>query len=157
MYGAEQPDRGDSKRGLIDVVATIVPVDNLALSLNYDYGNETDLDFATSGTAEWHAASGIVAYDMPDVFAVPVGFAVRGEYFDDSDGTRLPVPGGSTGIYQNAWEVTGTFKVVLAEGLMFRTEYRYDSTKRDIIEDDPRGRDVADDQHTVAAELSYVF
>ncbi|MBI3768170.1 MAG: outer membrane beta-barrel protein [Deltaproteobacteria bacterium] len=38
-YGAEQPNRGDSKRGIIDVVATVKPVDNLALILNYDYGH----------------------------------------------------------------------------------------------------------------------
>jgi hypothetical protein len=156
MYGAEQPDRGDSKRGLVDVVATVKPIDDLSLSLNYDYGNETDLG-VTSGTAEWQAFSGIVAYDITDVFAVPVGFAVRGEYFDDSDGTRLPSPGGP-GPYQNAWEVTGTFKLVLAEGLDLRTEYRYDAAKNDLFEKElRRGSDLGDDQHTVAAELSYVF
>lgn len=159
MYGAEQPNRGDSKRGLVDVLATITPVENLVFSLNYDYGNESELDVATSGTAEWNAFSGVVAYDIPDVFVVPVGFALRGEYFDDSDGTRLPTPGGAGfGEYQNAWEVTGTFKVVLAEGLMFRTEYRYDSAKNSLYESKPvGGDDTQDDQHTVAAELSYVF
>jgi hypothetical protein len=159
LYGAEQPDRGDSKRGLVDVVATIKPIDTLAFSLNYDYGNESDLDAATSGTVEWQAVSGIIAFDVPDTFAVPIGFAVRGEYFDDSDGTRLPTPGGTGfGDYQNAWEVTGTFKLVLAEGLMFRTEYRYDSAKNDLYEKETRSSgSFQDDQHTVAAELSYVF
>ena len=59
---------------------------------------------------------------------------------------------------QNAYEVTLTGKVELAEGLLFRTEYRYDWSPRDLYEDDSsRGSDVQDDQHTVAAELSYVF
>ncbi len=157
IYGAEQPDRGDAKRGVADIVATIKPVENFAIILNYDYGNESDLE--VGGHAEWNAASGILAYDLPDVFAVPVGFALRGEYFDDSDGTRLPTPGGAGfGDYQNAWEVTTTFKVVLAEGLMFRTEYRYDSAKHELYENYPTaGDDTQDDQHTVAAELSYVF
>jgi hypothetical protein len=159
LYGAEQADRGDSKRGLVDVVATIKPIETLAFSLNYDYGNESDLDAASSGTVEWQAVAGIVAVDVPDVFAVPIGFAVRGEYFDDSDGTRLPTPGGAGfGDHQDAWEVTGTFKLVLAEGLMFRTEYRYDSAKNDLYEKEShRSGDFRDDQHTVAAELSYVF
>jgi hypothetical protein len=162
MYGAEQPNRGDSKRGLVDFVATIKPVENLALILNYDYGNETDLGppagakgFFTKGnnTAEWNAFSGIVTYDLPDALAVPIGWAVRGEYFDDSDSTRLPF--GTFGQDQHSWEVTGTFKVVLAEGLMARAEYRYDKTKHPVFLRNVGG--VQEDQHTLAAELSYVF
>lgn len=158
IYGAEQPDRGDSKRGVFDAVATIKPIDNFAIILNYDYGNESDLHVG-DGHAEWNAFSGIVSYDLVDVLPVPVGFALRGEYFDDSDGTRLPTPGGlGFGDDQNAWEVTGTFKVVLAEGLMFRTEYRYDAAHNSLYEKKPvGGDDTRDDQHTVAAELSYVF
>jgi hypothetical protein len=157
IYGAEQPDRGDSKRGVADIIATIKPVENFAIILNYDYGNESDLE--VGGHEEWNAFSGILAYDLPDVFAVPVGFALRGEYFDDSDGTRLPTPSGDGyGDSQDAWEVTTTLKVVLAEGLMFRTEYRYDSAKNQLFEKDPVGADdTQDDQHTIAAELSYVF
>ncbi|TMA77782.1 MAG: porin [Deltaproteobacteria bacterium] len=161
LYGAEQPSRGDSKRGIIDVVATIKPVDNLTLSLNYDYGNETDLGppalngvLSKGNTTEaWQAFSGVVAYDLPDVLAVPIGFAVRGEYFDDSNGTRLP--GATFGRDQNTWEVTSTFKVVLAEGLMARAEYRYDKAKDPVFLRNVGG--VQKDQQTLAAELSYVF
>ena len=157
MYGAEQPDRGDSKRGLFDAVATIKPVENFAIILNYDYGNESNL--GVGGDAEWNAFSGILSLDLPEVMPVPIGFALRGEYFDDSDGTRLPTPGGAGfGDWQNAWEVTTTFKVVLAEGLMFRTEYRYDAAENSLYEKNLVGDDdTRDDQHTVAAELSYVF
>jgi hypothetical protein len=158
MYGAEQPDRGDSKRGLFDVVATVKPVENFAVILNYDYGNESDLGVGNNH-AEWNAFSGILSLDLPEVLPVPIGFALRGEYFDDEDGTRLPTPGGAGfGDNQNAWEVTTTFKVVLAEGLMFRTEYRYDAAKNSLYEKNLVGDDdTRDDQHTVAAELSYVF
>ena len=161
IYGAEQPNRGDSKRGLVDFVTTAKPVENLTLSLNYDYGNETDLGppggakgFFTKGntTAEWNAFSGIVAYDLPDLLALPIGFAVRGEYFDDSDSTRL---GGTFGQDQHDWEVTGTFKLVLAEGLMARAEYRYDNAKHPTFLRNVGG--LQNDQQTVAAELSYVF
>lgn len=158
IYGAEQPDRGDSKRGVFDAVATVKPVENFAIILNYDYGNESDLH--VGGNAEWNAFSGILAYDLVDALPVPVGFALRGEYFDDSDGTRLPTPdGGGFGQYQNAYEITTTFKIVLAEGLMFRTEYRYDYGHRQLYEKSLVGTDdnYQDDQHTVAGELTYVF
>jgi len=159
IYGCEQPDNGYSKRGVADVVATIKPIDNFAITLNYDYGNESGL--GVGGNEQWNAVSGIVAYDLPDLLVVPIGFALRGEYFDDSDGTRLQSqlqPGDpGYGKYQNAWEVTGTFKVVLAEGLMFRTEYRYDSAQNNLYEDDSSGDDFRDSQQTIAAELSYVF
>jgi hypothetical protein len=154
IYGAEQADRGNSKRGLIDVVANINPIDNLNINLNYDYGNETDLGPLDDTTVEWQAFSGIVAYDIPDLLQVPIGFAVRGEYFDDSNGTRLA----SFGPAQDAYEVTATFKVELAEGLMFRTEYRYDWGINDLYEKETRSSgSFQDDQQTVAAELSYVF
>jgi hypothetical protein len=157
IYGAEQPDRGDSKRGVFDAVATVKPIDNFAIILNYDYGHETGLHVGPD--AEWNAFSGILSYDLVDVLPVPVGFALRGEYFDDSDGVRLPTPGGAGfGNDQNAWEVTGTFKVVLAEGLMFRTEYRYDAAHHSLYEKSLVGDDdTRDDQHTIAGELSYVF
>jgi len=160
IYGAEQPNRGDSKRGVFDVVATIKPVDNLLFSLNYDYGNESDLGppgldgILTKGntTSEWHAFSGIAAFDIPDALAVPIGFALRGEWFDDSDSTRL---GGTFGQDQQDWEVTATVKVVLAEGLMARAEYRYDNAKHPTFLRNVGG--VQDEQQTIAAELSYVF
>jgi hypothetical protein len=163
IYGAEQPNRGDSKRAVADVIATVKPIENLTLSLNYDYGNETDLGPVPAGgkffskgntTAEWNAFSGIIAVDVPDVFVVPVGFAVRGEYFDDSDGTRL---GGPFGRDQNAWETTATAKIVLAEGLMARVEYRYDNVRADNPVFLRNVGGVQEDQQTVAGELSYVF
>jgi hypothetical protein len=143
---------------VVDLIATIKPVDNFAIILNYDYGNETDLH--VGGSAEWNAFSGILAYDIPDALVVPFGFALRGEYFDDSDGVRLTTPnGGGFGNWQNAWEVTTTFKVVLAEGLMFRAEYRYDAAAHQLFEKSLVGAndDFQDDQHTIAGELSYVF
>ena len=143
-------------RGLVDFVATIKPIENFAVILNYDYGNESGLGIG--GNEQWNAFSGILSYDIPELLVVPIGFALRGEYFDDSDGTRLPTPDDAGyGKYQNAWEVTGTFKVVLAKGLMFRTEYRYDSARNNLYEDDHSGNDFRDSQQTIAGELSYVF
>ena len=74
IYGAEQADRGDSKRGVADIVATIKPVENFAIILNYDYGNESDL--GVGGDAEWNAFAGILSFDVPDALVVPIGFAL---------------------------------------------------------------------------------
>ena len=158
IYGAEQPDRGDAKRGSIDLVSTIKPGAGFAIVLNYLYGNETDI--GVGGDAEWNAFSGILAYDLAAALPLPVGLALRGEYFDDSDGTRLPTPDGNGfGAHQSAWEVTTTLQVVLAPGLMLRTEYRYDKGRHRLYEKSPVGAaaDFRNDQHTIAAEMSYVF
>jgi len=152
IYGAEQPNHGDSKRGVVDVVATVKPIDNMLLSLNYDYGNESNLGLGRNNTVEWNAFSGIIGYDIVDALAVPIGFALRGEYFDDSDNSRF---GDNPGHDQNTWEVTTTFKVVLAEGLMARAEYRYDKARHPVFLRNVGG--VQSDQQTIAAELSYVF
>ncbi len=172
VYGPEQPDNedvqlgpaGGSKRGVLDVVMTAKPVEDLVFSLNYDYGTESKLNrgpdpvVGSGNKAEWNAVSAIVAYELRELLPVPIGLAIRGEYFDDSDGVRLTqgTSGVLPGHYQNAWEVTSTFKVVIAKGLEFRTEYRYDSTAYDLF-DYKRGRANTDDQHTIAGELSYVF
>ena len=60
--------------------------------------------------------------------------------------------------WENAYEITFTAKVVLAKGLMFRAEYRYDRSANDLFERQPVGLNrFQQDQQTVAAELSYVF
>jgi len=158
MYGAEQADREGSKRGIVDTIAVLAPVEGLEFTLEYLYGNETDLGPTRDETVEWQSFAGIVAYDLPkDLTPMPISMALRGEYFDDSDGTRLPNPF-TFGKALNAYEVTYTVGVWLYEGLRFRTEYRYDWSPNDVFEKETRGSgSFQTDQHTVAAELSYVF
>ena len=157
-YGAEQADRNGSKRAIIDTIVGINPIEGLGFTLEYLYGHETDLGPNNGTDVEWHSFAGIVAYDLPkDLTPMPVSMALRGEYFDDSHGTRLPTPT-AFGRAVNAYEVTYTVGVWLYEGLRFRTEYRYDWSTRDVYDND-RASDAffQDDQHTIAAELSYVF
>ena len=158
VYGAEQVDRGGSKRGVFDTVLTYTPIEYLDLVLNYDYGSETGL-LEGSKTAEWYGVAGIVgiggALFNPDWEAFSL--AQRAEWFSDRDGTR-------TGTSQDLWELTTTLKWKLTENLHVRFEYRHDESDRKsfsqkrirVTPDGPeyrflRGLD------TIATELSYSF
>lgn len=144
MYGPEQANHGNSKRGIIDPVLTYTtPIKGLQLIGEYMYAHEdapvSVVPFSTSqgnslnlggvlpfGTAvtiphgvNWQAFAGYVVYDLNDNWR----FAIRGEWFEDSDGAR-------TGLRQTLAEVTGTvrYKVPLVSGLMAQAEYRHDES-----------------------------
>jgi hypothetical protein len=70
-------------------------------------------------TVSWTGAAGYVVYD----WTPQVEFAVRGEWFDDSDGAR-------SGLRQTLGEFTGTinYKVPKVSGLLARLEYRLDQS-----------------------------
>ncbi|MFN3533684.1 MAG: outer membrane beta-barrel protein, partial [Candidatus Brocadia sp.] len=84
--------------------------------------------------------SGIINQDITDYF----GVALRGEYFDDSDGARLGVA------KLNLWEVTLTANLKIRENLLVRPEVRYDEGSEDIF----NGRD---NELTTAIDLAYLF
>ncbi len=114
MTGPEQRDSNRDNRTLVDLVATIKPIKPLSIILNYDDGQE---DLVGGDTAKWSGFSGIVKYDINDMFSV----AVRGEYFDDKDGVR-------TLTVQKLTEGTVTLEVRLNGGIILRPEYRHDSS-----------------------------
>lgn len=146
MIGPEQTDRGDSKRGLLDVVAGIKLVKGLDLLLNYDYGTESDLVLVEGGgeeTATWQGFAGIIQLSFFD----PLSFSLRGEWFEDADGIR-------TGTEQKLWEVTLTSEYEFRPGLAGRIEYRHDESNREVFE---RFEGASFVQDTLAAEVAYVF
>ena len=111
MSRASTPRRSDHRaatRGhLLDIVATIKPVKPLSIILNYDDAKEENvpgslLPSGISGDAKWNGLAGIVKYDFNDKYSL----AVRGEYFDDKDGSR-------TGTVQKLKEVTVTPEIRL--------------------------------------------
>jgi hypothetical protein len=120
-YGAEQTDNNSDKRGVIDFVVTIKPVDRLTFLLNYDWGNEADASL-TGTTAEWQGFAGVVNYDFTDRFSA----AFRGEWFEDDGGAR-------TGRSQDLWETTLDLKYVLTKHLYTRAEYRHDESNHHVF------------------------
>lgn len=141
MYGPEQVNRGNSKRGIINPVATWkTPIQGLTLIGDYVYAHEdgpvstvpafssqgNSLAFAPPGPSgtvtiphgvDWQGAAGYLIYD----FNEKIQLATRGEYFRDSDGAR-------TGLRQSLGEITQTLAYKVAPGLIARLEYRHDES-----------------------------
>ncbi|MGQ9589700.1 MAG: outer membrane beta-barrel protein [Planctomycetota bacterium] len=149
---SEQPGVKDAPRQLVDVVATIRPVPDLKLVGNFDWGRESE---AVGGRdAVWWGFAGSARYDFS-----PTGkekrdwyVAVRGEYFDDADGARLPWggPGGT-----RVWEVTATLGYTPFEYLLLRAELRYDKAHLPIFFDGSDRKDTH--QTTLAFEAAFLF
>jgi putative OmpL-like beta-barrel porin-2 len=122
IYGPEQTDHSGRKRGLGDLVATIKPTDALTFLLNYDYGNEQKAALDGS-SAEWQGFAAIGSYNFTDRFSM----ALRGEWFEDSDGAR-------TGAAQTLWEWTATAKYLVTQHLYGQAELRRDQgTKNTFV------------------------
>jgi hypothetical protein len=142
MYGPEQVNHGNSKRGIIDPIATWkTPLKGLTAIGEYLYaheggpvtvfpaysshGNSLNLItpdpntgfLNTTGGVDWQGAAGYLVYDLND----RIQLAARGEYFRDSDGAR-------TGLRQSLGEFTQTLTYKLTGNLLTRYEYRHDES-----------------------------
>ena len=158
MYGPEQANHGNSKRGIIDPIVTYkTPIKGLQLIGEYMYAHEDGPVLVTpfitangnsligpmpkalcpSSTptcviphgVDWQAFAGYAVYD----FTEQIEFAGRFEWFRDSDGSR-------TGLRQTLYGITGTlnYKVPMVTGLLARLEYRHDaSSAKPFYSNDP--------------------
>lgn len=151
-HGPEQnedldPGAEGNWRHFWDVIFAIKPFEKTAFNLNFDFGTEKDAAGSAGGfvrghgTGKWWGFSGIVIQDITD----SLGVAVRGEYFDDSDGARL----GVTGL--RLWELTGTVNIKIRENLLVRPEVRYDQA------DDKEVFAGQDNQLTTAIDVAFLF
>jgi hypothetical protein len=154
-FGPEEDNVDGDWRELIDIVATFIPIEDLTLVANLDFGWQQDANIETE-EAEfeenvfWWGIAGYIVYDFSEI----VRFALRGEYFDDKDGFR-------TGTAQQLWELTPTLqlrpfaKYSPFDNLLLRLEYRHDQSDEDAFEDDDGN--FKKTQDTVALELLYYF
>lgn len=157
VYGAELPDRGGSKRGVFDLVATYNLNDNVTFVTNFDYGTESQTGIGGKD-ADWYGVAGYVnlngALFHPDW--APFSIAQRLEWFDDEDGVR-------TGAKQDLWETTTTLKYKITDSLHLRGEYRHDGSDKHVFAQ--RRFSVGEEtvtrflkgQDTLAVELAYLF
>ena len=144
-YGPDQVNHGNSKRWVIDPIATWhTPIKGLQLIGEFVHGQEQDPVSTTpyvtaqgnslnnfpagpNGTVtitknvQWQGAAGYIVYDWND----NIELATRGEWFEDTDGAR-------TGLRQTLGEITETFsyKVPGVSGLLARVEYRHDMSNQ---------------------------
>jgi hypothetical protein len=153
-FGPEQEGVDSDWRELIDIVASVTPMEGLTLLANLDFGWEQGVTNADLGLDDegvfWWGIAGYVVYDINNIFRL----ALRSEYFDDSDGFR-------TGTDQHLFEITPTLSIKpfcnkgKLDNLVLRFEYRFDHSNEDVFENDDS--EFEDTQHTVATELLYYF
>jgi putative OmpL-like beta-barrel porin-2 len=152
IWGAEQVNRGSSKRLAIDPIITYKPsfFANTTLIGEYTYGHETGPVSVFPATTSYpdlcgsgfgnnlaclpananggytinHAVqwNSVAGYFIYD-WSDALEFATRGEWFSDPDGAR-------TGLKQNLGEITQTisYKIPHVDGLLTRLEYRHDES-----------------------------
>lgn len=146
-HGAEQdedlvPGADNNLRHFWDLIFAIKVLERTSFNLNFDFGTEAHgrMLATESGVGKWWGFSGIINQDITDYF----GLALRGEYFDDSDGARLGVA------RLDIWEITLTANCKIRENLFIRPEVRYDDASEEIF----NGRD---HELTTAISVAYLF
>ncbi len=147
-YGPERDDNSSDYMFLYDLVATWAINEMFSVGANFNYGNDENAN-GSSDTEYW-AVGGYARYD----FHQDMYLALRGEYFDDTDYTRLPQETGNPNSNQEMWEITVTLGYEVTEDLLTRIEYRHDEADGDIFHD-KGGSD--DTQDTIALEVIYSF
>ncbi len=148
-YGPEQTDNGHSKRAALTGVVTVKPTDILTIAAEGTYGNESDLVGAAGDkSAEWYGGALYGVVKATDALSI----ALRGEVFDDTDGTRFAntqAPNGST-----AWEITPTLAYQVTDGLLVRAEYRHDEANQKLFQ---HNGEFVRGQDTIATQAVYSF
>jgi hypothetical protein len=153
-YGMEDADGGggntlhDSRR-LVDVVATVKPVDGLTVVFNYDRGSQAN--FPGIGNATWQGYAAYVNMALGDKHSV----TLRGEVFDDHDGVKLLTNFVGTPVKQTLREVTLTFACKMKENLEWRAEFRHDGSNGSPFVDE--NGVVTGNQNTAALAAYYSF
>jgi len=142
MTGAERPADDSHLRSLLDLVATWRPSPQWTLGANADWG--IDQEAVGSGAdATWNGVAGYLRTSPNGTFAL----SIRGESFDDVDGSR-------TGIIQRLSDVTLTPEVRLSPAVIVRGDLRLDHSSQSTFE---KGSDFTDTQTTVSLNALYTF
>jgi len=158
IAGEEPGATNNTARMAWATVATFNPIDPLALSLEFTYGHQRNAVSTLTGTndADWYGLGGIVSYSWTDRFTT----ALRGEWFADPDGARLPRFANSpTSINLGEFTLTGAYK--FTKMLLGRIELRQDFADGNIFGiGDTTGRannPSNKSQTTVGMQLVYQF
>lgn len=149
IYGPEQRSNTGNKRFTMAHVATIKPLDPLAILLEYTYGREEKASLGGTRNAVWQGVAGVVAYDWTDRFST----ALRGEIFNDRDGARLG--GGVNHANVTVGEITLTGSYKFTKMLIGRMEYRQDWADDRFYQ--KRAASADKSQGTFAVQLLYAF
>jgi len=142
MTGAERPADDSHLRSLLDLVAIWKPSPQLTLGANADWGIDQEA-VRPGADATWNGVAGYLRTSPNGTFAL----SIRGESFDDVDGSR-------TGIIQRLSDTTLTPEVRLSPALIVRGDLRLDHSSQSTFE---KGSDFTDTQATVSVNALYTF
>ena len=150
VVGPEQDDRSGRKRLAWANVITITPSDPLNLIFEYTYGHEEEVT-PSLRDATWQGVAGIASYNWTDRFNT----ALRGEFFRDSDGSRIggDIPGTHADVSVGELTLTGAYK--FTSQLLGRLEVRQDWSDRRVFQKGNTGSDK--NQTTLALQAIYTF
>lgn len=154
-YGAEQPDNGKSKRGMVTMANTLTLNEMLTLGLDLNWATESDLLPHRDGrsglrSADWYGLAGYVVASPIERLSL----ILRGEIFDDPDGVRsgFEAPGFAPGV--TVWELTPTIAYQVTDGLLARLEYRHDEADKPFFQ---KGNKFQNGSDTIAFQLLYAL
>ncbi len=148
--GPEEASNSHDYRCGVNVVFNRKLTDRLSLWLQGDYGREAANPALPepSHAASWWAGGAWLTYD----FSEKIGLALRGDYFDDTDGARTSgVAGFPVNTGQRFSSVTLTLNLKPVANLQVRPEFRWD---RSSLGNAFSGHD---DQITAGIGVAYLF
>lgn len=144
-YGPETTVNNHDYRLLYDFVGTWQVAEDWKLGANVDWRRDENQSLKVAGQdADLWGFAGYVKYNVNEAMYL----ALRGEYFDDSDGIAWGA------INNNLWEITATLGYTWTEGLTTRLEYRHDEADQVMF---PDKGGVKDKQDTISVEVLYTF
>lgn len=137
--GGPEQDSSADWRNVFDIVLDIAITERLLVQLNFVHGFEDAVSFTsvTSGAVktrdvDWTGFGVIVRQDVNKWFSLNL----RGEWFDDDDGTRagdLTVNPAGFPEGQELWEITVTPEVRINQNMVVRFEYRHDESDKKVF------------------------
>ncbi|MCH7624179.1 MAG: outer membrane beta-barrel protein, partial [Nitrospinae bacterium] len=143
---------------IFDIVLDVALTNKTLVQLNFDYGQQAN-GAASGSDAKWWGIAGIIRHDYNKWFSINL----RGEFFNDEDGTRATVNSvnastvtGTSGISQELWEITVTPEVRINQNMVVRMEYRHDKSNRNAFFDSGAGK-TQDTQDTIALNALFYF
>jgi hypothetical protein len=138
---------------IFDVVLDVALTNSTSAQLNFDYGIQAN-GAAAGGDAEWWGVAGIVRHDYNKWFSINL----RGEFFNDLDGTRASsaatLPAGQG---QELWEITVTPEVRINQNMVVRMEYRHDESSRTEAFFDSGAGKTQSTQDTIALNALFYY
>jgi len=151
-YFGKEDDANDSFRKLVTIVGTMTLMEKVTLTGDADFGWENNNADIGGDNAFWWGFAGYVVVDLHPA----VSLALRGEYFDDSDGVRLGTPVAVTEFTPTL--ILKPFKGLIAgnrymDNMELRLEYRWDHADEDYFVKD--GGEAKQNQHGVMAQVLY--